>query len=155
MKEKFLFKLEEIYRRYCELSEKLSDPAVISDTAEWTKLAKDQSEITEISQKYEEYTAVIKQLEDAAGAAKTETDKDMKELMLAEAEELGIRSEELKNELKLALLPKDKNDDRNCIMEIRGSAGGEEAALFAYELYRMYLNYCEHHRLKVEIVDVN
>ncbi len=155
MKEKFLFKLEEIYRRYCELSEKLSDPAVISDTAEWTKLAKDQSEITEISQKYEEYTAVIKQLEDAAEAAKTETDKDMKELMLAEAEELGIRSEELKNELKLALLPKDKNDDRNCIMEIRGSAGGEEAALFAYELYRMYLNYCEHHRLKVEIVDVN
>ena len=155
MKEKFLFKLEEIYRRYCELSEKLSDPAVISDTAEWTKLAKDQSEITEISQKYEEYTAVIKQLEDAAGAAKTETDKDMKELMLAEAEELGIRSEELKNELKLALLPKDKNDDRNCIMEIRGSAGGEEAALFAYERYRMYLNYCEHHRLKVEIVDVN
>ena len=155
MKEKFLFKLEEIYRRYCELSEKLSGPAVISDTAEWTKLAKDQSEITEISQKYEEYTAVIKQLEDAAGAAKTETDKDMKELMLAEAEELGIRSEELKNELKLALLPKDKNDDRNCIMEIRGSAGGEEAALFAYELYRMYLNYCEHHRLKVEIVDVN
>ena len=79
MKEKFLFKLEEIYRRYCELSEKLSDPAVISDTAEWTKLAKDQSEITEISQKYEEYTAVIKQLEDAAGAAKTETDKDMKD----------------------------------------------------------------------------
>ena len=155
MKEKFLLKLEEIYRRYCELSEKLSDPAVISDTAEWTRLAKDQSEITEISQKYEEYTAVIKQLEDAAGAAKTETDKDMKELMLAEAEELGVRSEELKNELKLALLPKDKNDDRNCIMEIRGGAGGEEAALFAYELYRMYLNYCEHHRLKVEIVDIN
>ena len=155
MKEKFLLKLEEIYRRYCELSEKLSDPAVISDTAEWTKLAKDQSEITEISRKYEEYTAVIKQLEDAAEAAKTETDKDMKELMLAEAEELGVRSEELKNELKLALLPKDKNDDRNCIMEIRGGAGGEEAALFAYELYRMYLNYCEHHRLKVEIVDIN
>ena len=151
MKEKFLLKLEEIYRRYCELSEKLSDPAVISDTAEWTKLAKDQSEITEISRKYEEYTAVIKQLEDAAEAAKTETDKDMKELMLAEAEELGVRSEELKN----ALLPKDKNDDRNCIMEIRGGAGGEEAALFAYELYRMYLNYCEHHRLKVEIVDIN
>ena len=64
-------------------------------------------------------------------------------------------AEVLKDELKILLLPKDKNDDRNCIMEIRGGAGGEEAALFAYELYRMYLNYCEHHRLKVELVDIN
>ena len=79
----------------------------------------------------------------------------MKELLCAETEECAKRAEEIKDELKILLLPKDKNDDRNCIMEIRGGAGGEEAALFAYELYRMYLNYCEHHRLKVEVVDAN
>ena len=155
MKEKFLLKLEDIYKRYCGLSEKLSDPAVISDTALWTKTAKDQSEITETAQKYEELLSVMKQMTDAEEAAKTEADPEMKELLCAETEECAKRAEEIKDELKILLLPKDKNDDRNCIMEIRGGAGGEEAALFAYELYRMYLNYCEHHRLKVEVVDAN
>lgn len=155
MKEKFLIKLEDIYKRYCELSEKLSDPAVISDTALWTKTAKDQSELTETAQKYEELLSVLKQKTDAEEALKTEADPEMKELLSAETEECARRAEDIKDELKILLLPKDKNDDRNCIMEIRGGAGGEEAALFAYELYRMYLNYCEHHRLKVEVVDVN
>ena len=79
----------------------------------------------------------------------------MKQLLSEEISECSKQAEVLKDELKILLLPKDKNDDRNCIMEIRGGAGGEEAALFAYELYRMYLNYCEHHRLKVELVDSN
>ena len=153
--EKFLLKLEEIYRRYCELSDKLADPAVISDTAEWTKIAKDQAEIAEVSQKYEQYLSVVKRMTDAEQAEKTETDAEMRELLSEEIRECSEQSAVLKEELKIALLPKDKNDDRNCIMEIRGGAGGEEAALFAYELYRMYLNYCEHHRLKVELVDSN
>ena len=72
----------------------------------------------------------------------------MKQLLSEEISECSKQAEVLKDELNILLLPKDKNDDRNCIMEIRGGAGGEEAALFAYELYRMYLNYCEHHRLK-------
>lgn len=151
----FLKKLEDIYRRYCELSEKLADPAVICDTAEWTKTAKDQAEITEPSQKYEEYLNVVKRKTDAEEAIKTETDTEMKQLLSEEISECVKLAEVLKDELKILLLPKDKNDDRNCIMEIRGGAGGEEAALFAYELYRMYLNYCEHHRLKVELVDIN
>ena len=155
MKEKFLIKLEEIYKRYCELSAKLADPAVISDTAEWTKLAKDQSEIIEPSQKYEEYAETLKRMTDAEEAAKSETDREMKELLSEEIAECAQKIEALKEEIKILLLPKDKNDDRNCIMEIRGGAGGEEAALFAYELYRMYLNYCERHRLKVEVVDIN
>ena len=154
-KEKFLIKLEDIYRRYCELSEKLSDPAVISDTAEWTKTAKDQAEIAEPSQKYEDYLSIVKQLGQAQDAVKTEADPEMKELLESEVEDCSEKIRTIKEELKILLLPKDKNDDRNCIMEIRGGAGGEEAALFAYELYRMYLNYCEHHRLKVEVVDVN
>ena len=154
-KEKFLLKLEEIYNRYCELSEKLSDPAVISDTALWTKIAKDQAEIYEPAQKWEEYSKILKQKTEAEEAIKHETDREMRELLNEEVLSCNEKLEALKSEIKILLLPKDKNDDRNCIMEIRGGAGGEEAALFAYELYRMYLNYCEHHRLKVELVDIN
>lgn len=155
MKQNFLQKLEEIYKRYRGLSDKLSDPAVIADTAEWTKTAKEQSELTETANKYEEYLTAVKQRDEAEEAAKTETDREMKELLLAEVISCKEKADAVCEELKILLLPKDKNDDRNCIMEIRGGAGGEEAALFAYELYRMYLNYCEHHRLKVEIVDIN
>ncbi len=155
MQDKMIKKLEDIYRRYCELSDKMSDPAVISDTAEWTRLAKDQSEISEPALKYEEYSGIVKRKQDAEEALKTETDRDMRGLLEAEILECGKTAANLIEELKILLLPKDKNDDRNCIMEIRSGAGGEEAALFAYELYRMYLNYCEHHRLKVELVDVN
>ena len=155
MKDKFLIKLEDIYKRYCELSDKLADPAVISDTAEWTKTAKDQAEIAEPSLKYAEYVKTLSQLESAKEAIVGETDPEMKELLETEIAECGQKLEAVKDELKILLLPKDKNDDRNCIVEIRGGAGGEEASLFAYELYRMYLNYCERHRLKTEIVDIS
>ena len=153
--DKFLVKLEDIYKRYCGLSEKLSDAAIISNTEEWTKIAKDQAEIAETAQKYEEYKKVLSDRENAENALKTETDAEMRELLSEEIDTCIHRANELKDELKILLLPKDKNDDRNCIMEIRGGAGGEEAALFAYELYRMYLNYCERHRLKMETVDRN
>ena len=153
--EKFLIKLQDIYKKYLLLSEKLSDPAVIADLAQWTKLAKDQAEIAEPSQKYEQFLAVTDRLEKAEEGIRRESDPEMRELFSAEIEECAAAVEKLKEELKIALLPKDKNDDRNCIVEIRGGAGGDEAALFAYELYRMYLNYCEKHRLKVELVDIN
>ena len=146
--EKFLIKLQDIYKRYLELSEKLSDADVIADTALWTKIAKDQSEIAEVSQMYEEYLSVMDRLKKADEGIRDETDPEMRGLFLAEIEECSSLAEKLKGDLKVALLPKDKNDDRNCIVEIRGGAGGDEAALFAYELYRMYLNYCERHRLK-------
>lgn len=133
----------------------MSDPAVISDTAEWTKIAKAQSEIAETAQKYAEYAEVERQKAQAEEAVKTEPDLEMRELLYAEIEDCKQKLTALTEELKILLLPKDKNDDRNCIIEIRGGAGGEEAALFAYELYRMYLNYCERHRLKTEIVDIN
>ena len=134
-------KLKDIYARYEELSQKMSDPAVISDTAEWTKTAKAQAEIAETAQKYAEYTEAERRLNDAAEAEKTESDPEMKELLQEEISVCKQRLEEILEELKILLLPKDKNDDRSCIVEIRGGAGGEEAALFAYELYRMYLNY--------------
>lgn len=148
-------KLKDIYARYDELSQKMSDPAIISDTAEWTKTAKAQAEIAETAQKYAEYAEVEKQKTQAEDAVKTEPDLEMRELLYSEIEDCKEKLAALTEELKILLLPKDKNDDRNCIVEIRGGAGGEEAALFAYELYRMYLNYCERHRLKVELVDIN
>ncbi len=152
---KMIEKLKDIYARYGELSEKMSDPAVISDPAEWTKVAKAQSEISETALKYAEYAEIERQKLQAEEAVKTETDPDMRELLYAETEECKQKLEGITEELKILLLPKDKNDDRNCIVEIRGGAGGEEAALFAYELYRMYINYCERHRLKIEVVDIN
>ena len=152
---KMIEKLKGIYARYEELSQKMSDPKVISDAEKWTSLAKAQAEIAETAQKYAEYAEVERQMNEAAQAEKTETDAEMRELFSAEVFSCKEKLEVLLNELKILLLPKDKNDDRNCIMEIRGGAGGEEAALFAYELYRMYINYCEHHRLKIEEVDKN
>lgn len=155
MQSNFLKKLQDIYDKYVELSQKMSEPDVISDTAEWTKLAKAQSEISEIALKYSEYVECERQMHEAEEAAKTESDPEMREMFSAEAEECSQKLENLQNELKILLLPKDKNDERNCIMEIRGGAGGEEAALFAAQLYRMYLYYCEKHRLKTEVVDMN
>ncbi len=152
---KMIDKLKDIYARYEELSVKMSDPAVIADTAEWTKTAKAQAEIAETAQKYVEYAEVERQKAQAEEAVKSEADPEMRELLYAEIEDCKQKLDALTEELKILLLPKDKNDDRNCIVEIRGGAGGEEAALFAYELYRMYLNYCERHRLKTEIVDIN
>lgn len=152
---KFTDKLKDIYARYEELTAKMSDPAVISDTAKWTEIAKAQSDISETALKYVEYAAVEKRKTQAEEELKTETDPEMRELLYAETEDCKKTLQTLTDELKILLLPKDKNDDRNCIVEIRGGAGGEEAALFAYELYRMYLNYCERNRLKVELVDIN
>lgn len=148
-------KLKDVYARYEELSEKMSAPEIIADASEWTKVAKAQAEIAETAQKYAEYAETERQKNQAEEALKTETDPEMRELLYAETEECKQKLNALTDELKILLLPKDKNDDRNCIVEIRGGAGGEEAALFAYELYRMYLNYCERHRLKTEIVDIN
>jgi len=155
MADKMILKLKDVYARYEELSQKMSDPAVISDTAEWTKIAKAQAEIAETAQKYAEYAEAERRMNDAAEAEKTETDPEMKALLQEEVQSCKEKMDAVREELKILLLPKDKNDDRNCIVEIRGGAGGEEAALFAYELYRMYLNYCEHHRLKTEVIDIN
>lgn len=153
MKDKMMLKLADVYARYCDLSEKMSDPEIIADTAEWTKIAKAQAELAETAQKYEEYLSIQKRMTDAEELMGEETDAEMRELLNEEIYSCKDELEDVKEQLKILLLPKDKNDDRNCIMEIRGGAGGEEAALFAYELYRMYINYCERHRLKIEEVD--
>ena len=151
----FFEKLEDIYNKYKSLSEQMADPAVIADSAAWTKIAKEQSEIAETAEKYAEYKRAEGSLKSTQEAAKGEADPEMRALMEEEAQSLKKQLEKIEGELKILLLPKDKNDERNCIVEIRGGAGGDEAALFAAELYRMYLGYCEKHRLKTEVVDLN
>lgn len=148
-------KICDIYNRYKTLTEKLSDPSIPAGSEEWTKIAKEQSELMETASKYEEYIAEQKKAVQAEEELRTETDGEMRELLNEELLSCKRRMDEIDEELKILLLPKDKNDDRNCIMEIRGGAGGEEAALFAAELYQMYLHYCDKHRLKVEVVDEN
>lgn len=148
-------KIREIYDRYNALTAKLADGGIAVGGEEWTKIAKEQSELSEMAQKYEEYLAEERKISLAEEALKTETDAEMRELLNDEIYGSRKKLEEIEGELKILLLPKDKNDDRNCIMEIRGGAGGDEAALFAAQLYRMYLYYCERHRLKVEVVDEN
>ena len=150
-----LKKLEEISKRYKFLSEKLSDSAVIADMGTWQKYSKEQSDLTETVEKYEQYLQTEREMTDAFALAETETDGEMKKMLLDEGYACKEKLAQIVNELKILLLPKDKNDEKSCILEVRAGTGGEEAALFAAELCRMYANFCAAHRLKIEEIDVN
>ncbi len=148
-------KLDEIKKRYEFLSEQLANSDVIADMGTWQKYSKEQSDLTETVEKYEEYLACEREMTDAFAMAETEKDSEMKKMLLDEGYDCKERLAAMKEELKILLLPKDKNDERNCILEVRAGTGGEEAALFAAELCRMYLNYCAAHKLRVEEMDMN
>ncbi len=149
-------KLKSVEMRFEEVNQLLSDPAVISDNEQFKKLMKEHKELTPIVEKYREYSAA-KQAEAEAKALLDEggLDKDFKDLVEEEYLEAKANIETYSEELKILLLPKDPNDDRNVIVEIRGGAGGEEAALFAGVLMRMYTMYAESRRWNVEIVNAN
>ena len=148
-------KLEAIYKKYLELTEKISDPEVISRMDEWQKIAKERADMEETVEKYLEYKKAESDKSSAENELQTETDPEMRALYEEEIRECKIKLETATEELKILLLPKDPDDDKNVILEIRGGAGGEEAALFASELYRMYVRYAENHRFKTEEIDVN
>ena len=150
-----LKKLADIKKRYEFLSEQLADAEVIADMGTWQKYSKEQSDLTEAVEKYEEYLACEREMTDAFALAETETDPEMKKMLLDEGYACKEKLASLKEELKILLLPKDKNDERSCILEVRAGTGGEEAALFAAELCRMYLSYCAAHKLRVEEMDIN
>ena len=150
-----LKKLQDIKKRYEFLSEQLADSDVIADMGTWQKYSKEQSDLTETVEKYVEYLETERQMTDAFTLAETETDGEMKKMLLDEGYDCKEKLATLLGELKILLLPKDKNDERGCILEIRAGTGGEEAALFAGELCRMYQNYCAAHRLRVEEIDIN
>lgn len=148
-------KLDDILSKYRLLSEQMADPAVIADTEKWTKCAKEHADLSEAAEKYLEYKKVEKEMNDAFAAADVETDKEMKDLLVQEGYDCKQKLADIHSELRILLLPKDKNDERNVVMEIRGGAGGDEANLFAAELYRMYQHYAESMRWKIEIIDLN
>lgn len=145
-------KLEELYKKYLELTELISNPDVIADQDAWRKYMKEQSSMKDVVDKYLEY----KKVEDAMNEAKEMMDDpELKEIAQEEYYSSKEKLPQLEEELKILLLPKDENDDSNVIIEIRGGAGGEEAALFAYNLYRMYTMYAELKRWQVEVIDIN
>ena len=148
-------KLEEIYARYEKLGELLADGDVLSDMATWKKYAKERSDIEETALKCGEYKACEEEKENLGKELKSETDKEMKELLETEIAECEEKLEKLQAELKILLLPKNPDDDKNVIVEIRSGAGGEEAALFASDLYRMYSRYADKNRWKTEEIDIN
>ena len=150
-----LKKLDGILSRYHFLSEELSDAEVIADMDTWRKYSKEQSDLQETAEKYQEYLQVQKEMDDAFALSEEETDLEMKKMLTDEGYACKERLAEILAELRILLLPKDKNDEKSCILEIRAGTGGEEASLFASELCRMYLNYCANHRLRVEEIDVS
>lgn len=148
-------KLEAADNRYEEISLRISDPQVIADQDEYRRLMKEYSELEEIVAKYREYKKVKSDLAEARELLDGTLDKDFRELVQLEFEEAKDKLETIEGELKILLTPKDPNDNRSVIVEIRGGAGGEEAALFAGDLFRMYTRYSERHRWKTEILDIN
>ncbi len=148
-------KLDDIYLRYEKLGELLADQSVLADMATWKKYAKERSDIEETALKYGEYKKVEEEMKDVENTLKDETDRDMKVLLEEEYYDCKDKLGKISEELKILLLPKDPNDDKNVIMEIRSGAGGEEAALFAGDLYRMYLRYADKNRWKAEEIDIN
>lgn len=146
-------RLEDIVRRYEELLLELNDPTVANDQQRFRKLMKEQSDLTPIVEAYKEYKQCKETVEESLMILDEESDEEMRELAKEEMNEAKNRIEELEKELKILLLPKDPNDDKNVIVEIRAGAGGDEAALFAAEIYRMYVHYAETRRWKVELVE--
>ena len=151
-----LEKLKLTEEKYNDIAEKLMNPDIINDTKAYASYMKEYKNLTPIVEKYREYCKILSDKTDAEEIlADKSTDEEMRELAEAEIEEAKPKLEEITEELKVMLLPKDPNDDKNVIIEIRGGAGGEEAALFANSLYRMYTMYAESKHWKIEVLNIN
>ena len=150
-----LDKLEFIENKYDELSVKISDPSIMQNQNEWRKLCKEHADLEVIVNSYREYKKVTQDLQDNKEMLSMESDKEMREMLNEEISSLTAREAELEREIQILLLPKDPNDEKNVFVEIRGGAGGEEAALFAYNLFRMFTRYAENQRWAVEIMSLN
>lgn len=155
-KEENMFdKLEDLIHHYEELMNLLSEPDVANDANRFKKLMKEQSDLAPIVETYKKYKECKQNIEDSLAILNEESDEEMRELAKEELKDSKEQVEELEKELKILLLPKDPNDDKNVIVEIRAGAGGEEAALFAAEIYRMYVHYAENRGWKVETLDAD
>ena len=148
-------KIEIFDKRYSELNSRLYEPSVASDPEEYQKIMKEIKSIEELVKTYREYKAAVESEKESLEILEDSSDPELKELAQAELEEAKENIEKLSEELKILLLPKDPNDERNVIIEIRGGAGGEESALFSAVLFRMYSMYAEKRGYKVEVINAN
>ena len=148
-------RLREIKERYDFLNGELMKNEICSDAETFRKYSKERADLSEIAETYEKYLAKEKEMNDAFAAAEEESDKEMKDLLTAEGYDCKEQLAKINEELKILLLPKDDADEKGCVLEIRAGAGGEEAALFAGVLCRMYSGYCARKRLKMEAVDIS
>ncbi|MFN4150626.1 MAG: PCRF domain-containing protein, partial [Candidatus Sericytochromatia bacterium] len=148
-------KIKEIEQTFNELGQLLSDPKILSDQTLVKKYSKSRSDLEEKLTTHQELEEVKNNLSNTKSLSKTETDPDMRELIELEIQELEQKEIELEKKLELLFLPKDPNDDKNIILEIRAGTGGDEAALFAGDLMRMYTKYCEKKGWKVKVLDMN
>lgn len=148
-------KLEDLVDRIDTINNMLTDPDVVSDQNKFRKLMKEQSDLTPIVEKYKEYKDTKQTIDDSLQMLEEESDEELREMAKEELNAAKSRLEIIDGELKILLLPKDPNDSKNVVVEIRAGAGGDEAALFAYEVFRMYQKYVEKFRWKVELVSVN
>ncbi len=146
-------KLEDLLIRYEEIMSELSEPDVANNPERFRKLMKEQSSLTPIVEAYKEYKQCKQNIEDSLAMLEEESDEEMREMAKEELNDSKARVEELESQMKILLLPKDPNDEKNVIVEIRAGAGGDEAALFAAEIYRMYVHFAEDHRWKVELME--
>lgn len=150
-----LDKLQALEDKYLELEGRISDPSVLADMGEWQKLTKAHSKMIAVVEKFREYKKTLQAIDDAREMLKDKLDDEFKEMVEAEYTEAKSKVGVLEDELRILLLPKDPNDDKNVIVEIRGGAGGDEAALFAGDLFRMYTRYAENQGWRVEMLDAN
>ena len=148
-------RLDDMLRHYEELMLELNNPSVAEDQRKFRKLMKEQADLSPIVDAYKQYKQAKQDVEDSLALLDEESDEEMKELAKEELADAKKRIEELEQELKILLLPKDPNDEKNVIVEIRAGAGGDEAALFASELYRMYVHYAESQHWKTEMINVS
>ena len=147
--------LDDVVLRHEELLNELSSPEVLNDQDMYRRLMREQNELTPIVEKYKEYKAIKEGIADSLAILEEEKDEDMRELAKEELNECKARIEDVEHELKILLLPKDPNDSKNVIVEIRGGAGGDEAALFAADLFRMYCRYAERCNWKIDMMNSN
>ena len=150
-----LKKLDDIQNRYNALTKELENPEIFKDIKKYQQISKEHAELKPIVEKYSEYKNVIEQISENKDIIENEKDEELVELAKEELKELEEKREKLEHELKLMLIPKDPNDEKNIILEIRAGTGGEEAALFAADLFRMYSRYAERKGWKVEIMSAN
>ena len=148
-------RLEELVDKLDTINNQLTDPDVVSDQNKFRKLMKEQSDLSPIVEKYHEYKDAKTTIEDSLEILEEESDEELREMAKEEMNEAKANLETIEQELKILLLPKDPNDSKNVIVEIRAGAGGDEAALFAYEVYRMYQKYVDQFKWKVELMSVN